>query len=142
MTLYEFREEYPEYDDMPDKLVKKLLKDAGTEVEPDDDDLILPTLQGIEEAVRAITFPPIPDFPDQDNSEIVAKLGSIEAGLKAVEVAIKALKLTATAPVVNVPAPVVNIPATPQVVAKPAKVEWTFDVVRDKSGFISEIKAR
>ena len=136
MTLYEFREEYPEYDDMPDKVVRKLLKDAGTEVEPDDDELILPTLQSIEAAVRGIRLP-----AEQDNSEMLARLGEIRVGLKAVEAAVKGLKLSTEAPIVNVPAPVVTVQGSKEALPR-APTEWTFDVVRNRDGFITEVKAR
>jgi hypothetical protein len=148
MTLIEFRREYPEYDDVPDGALHRLLKAAGKEAEFTEDEGT-----GLKMLLRLLQ-------DTRRDPDVVSELRALAdlirgIDLKEVIAAVKGLKLTVPAPVVNVPAPVVNVPAPivnvpSPIVNVPVPVvnvegavpkEWTFTPIRDDNGFIRSVKA-
>jgi len=137
MKLTEFRDKFPDYSDLSDDDVV-----AQFEIEVGESpDLVTPALYDIEETleklcatVQAIVIP-------DKSADVLLLLKQIKNGLGSLETAIKSIDVSVT-----VPPPVVNIP--PQVV-KAAEIvfpeplkEWTFDVKRDRNGYIQSVTAR
>ena len=123
MTIDDFREKYPEYNDLSDEDILALSED--------DSEDILPVLQEIKVAIEAMKIPASFDYKQIEN-----KLNDVYLAVKSVEIAINKLKLS---PAINVPAPVVKVEQAP---SGSSPSEWTFDVKRDKSGFIESVVAR
>lgn len=133
MKLYEFREMYPEFDDVSDEEVVATYDIEVGEVA----DLTTPILYSIEGAIEGLcqTVAAI-QIPDK-SADVLALLKQIKNGLGSLEVAIKSIDVQ-----VNVPAPVVNMPKMEKVVIPEAVKEWTFEIIRNRNGYITEVIAK
>lgn len=135
MKLTQFREQYPEYDDMTDE---EVIAEYDIEV-GEDADLVVPALYDIEEklenlcaSVQAIVIP-------DHSADVMALLKQIKNALGSLEVAVNKIDMT-----VNVPAPVVKVTERPIPELKlPEPItSWKFEISRDRNGFIQSVTAR
>lgn len=134
MTLDEFRQEYPEYEDMSDADVLNLIDlDPGQH-----QDNVVPALFDIEEAVKELcAIVKGLEIPKTDIAPVVNLLKQVKNALGSLETAVKSIDVNVTVPPAK--APVITVPA---VTFPEQKTNWVFDVKRDKNGFISEVIAR
>ena len=141
MTLKEFRNTFPEYDDIEDEDILDKF-----ELEEDDDEKeeepsipllndIVTELKNLRDTVSAMRFPESTD----PAPPIVKLLEKVCARLDKVEMAVKGMDLNVNLP--EAKAPIVNIPKNDIVFPEPLK-EWTFDIKRDQNGFIAGVVAR
>jgi hypothetical protein len=134
MKLKEWRETYPEYDELVDE---EVLAEFEIEV-GEDPDLVTPALYDIEEAIGKLTEVVqairIPE-PDKD---IITLLKQIKNGISSLETAIKSIDVN-----VDVAAPIVNVPKAIPFTTPPAiPMEWVFTPIRDAKGYIIDVTAR
>jgi len=133
MKLTEFRDKFPDYSDLSDDDVV-----AQFEIEVGESpDLVTPALYDIEETleklcatVQAIVIP-------DKSADVLLLLKQIKNGLGSLETAIKSIDVNVT-----VPAPVVKVPKSDPIVFPAPLKEWTFDVKRDRNGYIQSVIAR
>ena len=165
MNIKLFRKMYPEYDDLNNSEVEDLLyKKFCSEVplgvilseivEDKPEHQLLPAIEQLCEVVKRLG-----DATHDANA--INLLQDIKSGLATLDSSIRRMDIKpdvrVSAPVVNVPAPIVNVPAPivhveaakqpvrSDVVVTPTPTQirsWTFEVTRDRNGFISSIEAR
>lgn len=138
MNLKEWREAYPEYSHVDDD---EVISTFDIEI-GESPDLVTPALYEIEETLEKLceTVSGI-TIPKYDNADVILLLKQIKNGLGSLETAIKAIdvNVTTAAPVVNIPKQTIEIPKV--VLPEPLR-EWTFEVNRNRNGYIESITAR
>jgi len=123
MTITDFRQEYPEYSDMPDSEVMAFI---GDEPEEDEKEICAPGIESELSAIAAtltkiVTHISKKEKPEKDDAALIA----LGLQLQAIEAAIKGIALPDYA------APVVNIPAS-------RTIEY-LDVKRDEFNAITRL---
>lgn len=127
---------FSEYEDYSDD---EVISEFEVEHDPVEEDLSIPILQdigskidGLRRTVGDITIP-------DRSSDVIALLKQIKNGLSSLETAVNKIDVN-----VDVPSPIVKVPAQViQELVMPEQVkEWSFEIVRNKNGYISEVIAK